>query len=162
MKIIFLGAPGAGKGTQADIVSARLGISSILTEMLPYFMDLMVFFLIRLATVVLRRPNNGTIPSLAVKHRDGQTMLEVFLQTMASTILHVRHEGPNIFGTILIRHHSELFKVLRRGLKTDRSRHCTCSALLHGTTLPDMVYPFQTTNTINSCFCSIPIILAIL
>lgn len=31
MKIIFLGAPGAGKGTQAEIVSARLGIPSIST-----------------------------------------------------------------------------------------------------------------------------------
>ena len=31
MKIIFLGAPGAGKGTQADIVSARLGIPTIST-----------------------------------------------------------------------------------------------------------------------------------
>ena len=31
MKIIFLGAPGAGKGTQAEIVSKRLGIPSIST-----------------------------------------------------------------------------------------------------------------------------------
>ena len=31
MKIIFLGAPGAGKGTQADIVSARLAIPTIST-----------------------------------------------------------------------------------------------------------------------------------
>ena len=31
MKIIFLGAPGAGKGTQADIVSERLGIPTIST-----------------------------------------------------------------------------------------------------------------------------------
>ena len=31
MRIIFLGAPGAGKGTQADIVSARLGIPTIST-----------------------------------------------------------------------------------------------------------------------------------
>ena len=31
MKIIFLGAPGAGKGTQADLVSARLGIPTIST-----------------------------------------------------------------------------------------------------------------------------------
>lgn len=31
MKIIFLGAPGAGKGTQADIVSARMGIPTIST-----------------------------------------------------------------------------------------------------------------------------------
>lgn len=31
MKIIFLGAPGAGKGTQADKVSARLGIPTIST-----------------------------------------------------------------------------------------------------------------------------------
>ena len=31
MKIIFLGAPGAGKGTQADQVSARLGIPTIST-----------------------------------------------------------------------------------------------------------------------------------
>ena len=31
MKIIFLGAPGAGKGTQADIVSERLGIPTVST-----------------------------------------------------------------------------------------------------------------------------------
>jgi adenylate kinase len=31
MKIIFLGAPGAGKGTQAEIVSKRLGIPTIST-----------------------------------------------------------------------------------------------------------------------------------
>ncbi len=31
MKIIFLGAPGAGKGTQAELVSARLGIPTIST-----------------------------------------------------------------------------------------------------------------------------------
>lgn len=31
MKIIFLGAPGAGKGTQAEIFSARLGIPTIST-----------------------------------------------------------------------------------------------------------------------------------
>ena len=31
MKIIFLGAPGAGKGTQAEIVSNRLGIPTIST-----------------------------------------------------------------------------------------------------------------------------------
>ena len=31
MKIMFLGAPGAGKGTQADIVSRRLGIPTIST-----------------------------------------------------------------------------------------------------------------------------------
>ena len=31
MKIIFLGAPGAGKGTQADFVSERLGIPTIST-----------------------------------------------------------------------------------------------------------------------------------
>ena len=31
MKIIFLGAPGAGKGTQADIAAARLGIPTIST-----------------------------------------------------------------------------------------------------------------------------------
>ena len=31
MKIIFLGAPGAGKGTQADLVSKRLGIPTIST-----------------------------------------------------------------------------------------------------------------------------------
>ena len=31
MKIIFLGAPGAGKGTQAEIVSSRLGIPTIST-----------------------------------------------------------------------------------------------------------------------------------
>ena len=31
MRIIFLGAPGAGKGTQADIVSQRLGIPTIST-----------------------------------------------------------------------------------------------------------------------------------
>ena len=31
MKIIFLGAPGAGKGTQADVVSDRLGIPTVST-----------------------------------------------------------------------------------------------------------------------------------
>ena len=31
MKIIFLGAPGAGKGTQAEIVSKRLGIPTVST-----------------------------------------------------------------------------------------------------------------------------------
>ena len=31
MKIIFLGAPGAGKGTQAEVVSTRLGIPTIST-----------------------------------------------------------------------------------------------------------------------------------
>ena len=31
MKIIFLGAPGAGKGTQADLVSKRLGIPTVST-----------------------------------------------------------------------------------------------------------------------------------
>lgn len=31
MKLIFLGAPGAGKGTQAEIVSAKLGIPTIST-----------------------------------------------------------------------------------------------------------------------------------
>ena len=31
MKIIFLGAPGAGKGTQAEVVSKRLGIPTIST-----------------------------------------------------------------------------------------------------------------------------------
>ena len=31
MKIIFLGAPGAGKGTQAELVAARLGIPTIST-----------------------------------------------------------------------------------------------------------------------------------
>ncbi len=31
MKIIFLGAPGAGKGTQADIISERLGIPTVST-----------------------------------------------------------------------------------------------------------------------------------
>ncbi len=31
MKIVFLGAPGAGKGTQAEIVSARFGIPTIST-----------------------------------------------------------------------------------------------------------------------------------
>ena len=31
MKIIFLGAPGAGKGTQAELVSARLGIPTVST-----------------------------------------------------------------------------------------------------------------------------------
>ena len=31
MKIIFLGAPGAGKGTHADLVSERLGIPTIST-----------------------------------------------------------------------------------------------------------------------------------
>ena len=31
MKIIFLGAPGAGKGTQAEKVSERLGIPTIST-----------------------------------------------------------------------------------------------------------------------------------
>jgi adenylate kinase len=31
MKIIFLGAPGAGKGTQADIVASKLGIPTVST-----------------------------------------------------------------------------------------------------------------------------------
>ena len=31
MKIIFLGAPGAGKGTQAELVAERLGIPTIST-----------------------------------------------------------------------------------------------------------------------------------
>ena len=31
MKIIFLGAPGAGKGTQAEIISVRLGIPTVST-----------------------------------------------------------------------------------------------------------------------------------
>ena len=31
MKIIFLGAPGAGKGTQADIIAERYGIPTIST-----------------------------------------------------------------------------------------------------------------------------------
>ena len=31
MKIIFLGAPGAGKGTQAEIIASRLGIPTVST-----------------------------------------------------------------------------------------------------------------------------------
>ena len=31
MKLIFLGAPGAGKGTQADIFAGKLGIPTIST-----------------------------------------------------------------------------------------------------------------------------------
>jgi len=31
MKLVFLGAPGAGKGTQADIIAAKLGIPTIST-----------------------------------------------------------------------------------------------------------------------------------
>ena len=31
MKIIFLGAPGAGKGTQAELIAERLGIPTIST-----------------------------------------------------------------------------------------------------------------------------------
>lgn len=34
MKIIFLGAPGAGKGTQAEIVSERLGIPTVSTGLI--------------------------------------------------------------------------------------------------------------------------------
>ena len=35
MKLIMLGAPGAGKGTQAEILSAKLGIPTISTGNIP-------------------------------------------------------------------------------------------------------------------------------
>ena len=37
MKLIFLGAPGAGKGTQAEIIAGKLNIPTISTEETLFF-----------------------------------------------------------------------------------------------------------------------------
>ena len=58
MKIIFLGAPGAGKGTQAEIVSERLGIPTIST-----------------GVMIREALKNGTEMGLKAKKFIGQGML---------------------------------------------------------------------------------------
>ena len=58
MKIIFLGAPGAGKGTQADILSKRLGIPTIST-----------------GVIIREAINNGTKMGLEAKKFIDQGML---------------------------------------------------------------------------------------
>lgn len=51
MNVIFLGAPGAGKGTQAEIISAKLGIPTIST-----------------GAILRENVKNGTEIGLAAKH----------------------------------------------------------------------------------------------
>lgn len=51
MNVIFLGAPGAGKGTQADIISTKLGIPTIST-----------------GAILRENVKNGTEIGLAAKH----------------------------------------------------------------------------------------------